>query len=177
MRALTGRQRLFVQNMVETGGNALRSALMAGAGAESPDAFRRENAARASAYRWQQDPKVLLALKEAADKTLRAGAIEASSYFRELVTNVKAKDSDRLRAANRLLELAGLGTVAQVQVDHRVRVSREDGIAQVMELAPKLGLDPKQLLSNIGITIDAEFEDVADVAITWEETPDVDETW
>lgn len=178
MRALHPRARKFVQFMTETGGNVLRSALMAGAGSDSQSPLHREHAARTAGYRWMQTPKVLLALKEAADATLRGGAIEASQYMRDLVTNPKAKDNDRLRAANRLLELAGLGVVQQIKVDHRVSLTREEGIARVMEIAPQLKLDPVQLLGSVGITIDAEFEDVVDVDLgEWEETPDVDETW
>jgi len=149
MRALTDGQRRFVIALLETGARDQKlAATMAG---YSP------TTAANMGCRMAHMPAVQLAMREEAEKRLRAGALLGASVMIEIASDVMHKD--RFKAADRLLGAAGL-TVETVQrhiiEDHRSDNELRDAI---VSMAKKHGLDPAKLLGDKNV-IDAEFTEV-----------------
>lgn len=150
MRALTDGQKRFVIAMLETGGaNVTRAAVMAGYG---------EIGAQQTGSRLQHQPSIQIAMREEAEKRLRAGAILGASVIIEIAADPSHKD--RFKAAERLLGQAGLGieTVQRhIIEDHRKDNEIEDAIIM---MAKRHGLDPAKLLGKKADVVDAEFTEV-----------------
>ena len=167
MLALSKPMRCFVVALLETGGiDATRAAGAAGYGGT-------QNSQWQAAHRLSHNPKVMLAIKEEADKRLRAGAILAASALVEICGDVRHKD--RFKAAQELLNRAGL----IVQTEHKVIVEDNrttDEIEQaIILLARRNGIDPTKLLgpankaAQKAEAIDGEFEEVDDLSDLMEE--------
>lgn len=152
-QALNDRQQRFVIAMCENGGaNAKRCAQIAGYTGD-------DNTLGVTAHRLSHDDKVLAALKEEADRRLRGGAVLGASVLVEIANDPTHKD--RFRAADRLLERAGLLVIQTNKniVEHTV--NEEDVKTRIAKAARELGLDPKVFLgaaaAQLPAPIDAEF--------------------
>lgn len=160
MAALSPLQRRFVIAMCETGGgNASLAYRMAG-----PNTVN-ENTIKVAASLLLHTDKVLLAIREEADRRCRSGAILGASALSEIAMDTTHKD--RFKAASALLDRAGLGLVQKSEVVH-VHKNDEEAIERIRTLAKVLGLDAQKLLGHAGATVsppaeaplDVEFEDV-----------------
>lgn len=160
MRAINPKQRAFVRAFVLTGGsNATRACAMSGYGDT-------EGSRRATAWRLTHDPKILAAIKEAADSMLRANILIGSQVLVEIAQNPHHKD--RFKAAQALLDRGGLIVAAQHNVN--LNITEETPNSQIIDrikvLSSQLGLDPSVLLGREASkslpppSIDAEFEEV-----------------
>lgn len=155
MQALTNLQRGFVLAKLQNpNGTDIEAALAAGVTGKTAASVR------TSAHYLSHNPKVLEAIKEQAERMLHSGAILAAGVIIEIATDPMHKD--RLKAADRLLGMAGLGIVTE----HRVTVTHQsdaEKIAEIKKLTERLGFDKTQtraLLGSAGV-VDAEFVEVA----------------
>lgn len=156
MLALTPRQRAFVYALVETGGNATQAALAAGYGAESETHDKKVATCRTRGYQLAHDEKILTAIKEEASKRLNSGALLAASALLEIVLDPKHKS--RLKAIEVLLDRSGLVVKNESTLNINVNGgSDSDAVARIKDLSGKLGIDPRVLLGNAGVVVDAEF--------------------
>jgi phage terminase small subunit len=155
MLALTEMQQRFVYALVEYGGDATKAAAHAG--------YSKGNGNHQSvaAHRNMHDPRVLLAIREEADKRIRGGALLGASVLIEL-TKYADKDSVRLKAAVELLNRTGLSFVQKHEVVHKDERSDRELEAYITLIARKHGLRPVELLGYDPEkeAIDADFEDV-----------------
>lgn len=154
MRDLTDKQRRFVIAMCETGGaNYAKSARMAGYQGN-------DNVMRVQGHRLAHDEKILRALREEADRRVRSGALLGASVLIEIANDPLHKD--RFKAADRLLERAGLLVVQTNKTIHEHTVNDEDVKLKIMAACKELGLDPRKFLGDavpgaLPAPIDAEF--------------------
>lgn len=167
MKALSEPQRAFVNALIETGAeDYTRAAAMAGYGGT-------EGSRRVSACKLMQNPKVLAAMREEADRRIHGSVLLATAALEEIVRDKQHKD--RFKAADRLLERAGL----IVETSHRVTVednrTTEEIEKRVTELAVKYGLNPKQLLGRVSTGV-AEKNNAVDAEFT-EVPPEDEEVW
>lgn len=151
--ALNDRQQKFVIAMCETGGkDHTLCAEMAGYSGNKDTLY-------VTAHRLAHDEKVLRALREEADRRVRSGAILGASVLIEIANDPTHKD--RFRAADRLLERAGLLVVQTNKNVIEHTVNEEDLKARIARAARELGLDPKVFLgasaAALPAPIDAEF--------------------
>jgi phage terminase small subunit len=163
MLAITPPQRAFVVALLESG--ARDNSLAAGIAGYGNTEGTRWNAG----HRLSRHPKIQAAIKEEADRRLRAGAILAASALIEIAGNAQHKD--RFKASVELLNRAGL----LVETQHRViveddrRTTREIEEAIVL-MAKRNGLDPATLLGSHARTmvvpdvVDAEYTEVDDLS-------------
>lgn len=98
------------------------------------------------------------AIAEQADSHLRSGVLLAASVLTEILEDPNHKD--RLKAAKMMLEHAKVIVPPEQVIEVKHTVNQKEQIAQIKSMAEKLGLDPRQLLGQYGVTVDAEFEDV-----------------
>lgn len=153
MLELTEPQRMFVLHYANSGGrNAAEAARLAGYGnsAESQ---------AVSASRMLRQPRILAALREVADRRLKSGAILAASAIVEIANDPLHRD--RFKAANELLNRAGLvveGISRVIVEDHR---TVEEIERRVRDLAVRVGIDPEKLLGQSQV-IDGDFEELDD---------------
>lgn len=164
MRTINPKQRAFVRAFVLTGGsNATRAAIISGYG-------NTDDSSKAAAYRLVHDPKILAAIKEAADGMLRANILIGSAVLVEIANTPNHKD--RFKAAQALLDRGGL--IVATQHNANITITEDTPSAQVIDrikyLADRLGLDPALLLGRDASKAaslpapadyaDAEFEEV-----------------
>lgn len=146
----TDRQRLFVVAMLETGGRNISDAARLAGYADNGNGTIRVLASRLS-----HDEKILAAMSEESTRRLQSGQILAVSTVLSIMDNGAAKDSDRLKAAEMLMNRTGMHATSEHKVTTQ-DISRTDD--EVMErikfLAKNLGLDPKALAREHGIVID-----------------------
>lgn len=155
MLALNPRQRAFVIAMIETGqDNHTRCARMAGYYNGN------DNALRVTAFRLAHDDKIQAAIVEQAGRRMKAGTIMATSALLSIASNQMHKD--QLRAAVEILNRTGLHAVSETKITHEHIMDDKQSIQRVVELARSLKIDPRQLLGQYGVTLDAEFEEVAE---------------
>lgn len=151
MLALTEPQRQFVLHYCNTGGiNAAEAARRAGYGDNS-------NSQAVIASRMLRQPRILAALREVADRRLKAGAIMAASAVVEIAQDPLHRD--RFKAATELLNRAGLvveGISRVIVEDHR---TVEEIERRVRDLAERLGIDPEKLLGQSQI-IKGDYTDL-----------------
>lgn len=159
MLALNAGQRRFVVALLETGATDNTAAAgLAGYGGT-------EGSRRVAAWHLAHNPKVQAAIKEEADRRLRAGALLAASALVEIAGDMRHKD--RFKAAVELLNRAGL----IVQTEHKVIVEdnrlTQEIEAGIVALANRLNIDPVKLLGQ-GVpspqktaeVVDAEYSEV-----------------
>ena len=160
MAALNDRQRAFVGAMLETGGQPGRHSEAARrAGYEgSPDVVK------VAAHRLAHNPKIQAAIREEAERRVHSGAILGASVLVEIAADPQHKD--RFKAATRLLDMAGLIVTTQHKVTVEHTGDDTEKIRLAIAMAKRLGIDPKKLLGEAGVSaaevdaIDAEFEEV-----------------
>jgi phage terminase small subunit len=159
MQALTPPQQRFVIAMVQTGGRCnARAAAMAGYGGT-------EEARWNAGYRLAHNAKVIAAIREEAERTLRSAPILATAVLFDIANDPAHKD--RFKAAVELFNRAGM----IVQTEHKViveddRRTRHEIEEAIILLAKRNGLDPTKLLGSpakAAVTpdvVDADYEEV-----------------
>lgn len=146
MSCLTDQQHLFVQVLTTTvGKNGQPDPDRAGAAAGFHKGY---------GYNLMRNPRILAAVREEAAKRLQLGALVGVNVMLEIASNATHKD--QFGAAKHLAKLNGFVEVQKVEVDHK-HESQAEMIARVVANAKMLGLDPKELLGQAGVVIDAEF--------------------
>ena len=175
MRKILPQQRAFVVAYVETGGrNGAAAARAAGYAPNNP------GAQRVTAYRLLHDDKVLAAIKEVADKQLRASIIIGTDALIEIASDPSHKD--RLKAATELVNRGGLiaATAHNINVNVTDNRTPEEMLTRINVLAKGLGIDPDALLGSASgraalpapqEIIDAEYEEVEPVSVDSDEDP------
>ena len=158
MEALSAGYRAYAWCRVIHGMSRARAAEASGYAADTPDL------AKVTGYRLEHDPRIQDAIAELARGLMRS---EGPRSIRTLVAvrdDPKAKHSDKIKAAEALLDRCGLGAISQHQhvVEHRLSEDQLD--RRILELAKELGLgaeEAKKLLVDQSKVIDAEFAEVA----------------
>ena len=160
MRELTEKQQRFVIALVEIGGNQTKAAALAG----YSQAGRMHSTLATLNMR---NEKVIAAIKEEADKRLRAGTLLASSVLIEIAGNSMHKD--QLKAATELLNRGGLMTVQKIEIAHTLELKkRNENEATIIEEGAARGLTPRQALGYDPSHIeDADFTEVTEDEIEW----------
>ncbi len=157
MQALTPMQRRYVLALIEPqkpGADGMNGTAAAEAAGYQGD--RKKLAEIGS--RLRHNPKVVAAIHEEALKHLMGARLLATRVLTEIAGDVTQKGADRLKAADMILNRTGIieETKSEVVVTHRR--DPKEVIGDIVQMAKKLNLDPKQLLGAHGIVIDAEFE-------------------
>ena len=151
MLALTEPQRMFVLHYCDTGGiNASEAARRAGYG-------NNKDSQAVTASRMLRQPRILAALREVADRRLKAGAIMAASAIVEIAGD--SMHRDRFKAATELLNRAGLvveGVSRVIVEDHR---TVEEIERRIRDLAERLGIDADKMLGQ-SMVIDGDVTDL-----------------
>lgn len=156
--ALTEMQAKFVDGLV-IGMSNTQAARAAGYSAGDPAVVK------AIAHKLAHNPKVLAAIREAADLALRSKGLAAINVLGEILEDPCAENKDRLRAAAEILNRSGFGPQSEhtVKVEH-VEKTDQEKVASIVRMARQLGLDPRKLLGQAGVdpaTItDAEFTEI-----------------
>lgn len=166
MAALTEGQKGFVLAMLDTGGANL-SLCYRSAYQDAKD----EVGIRVNAHRLAHSEKIQAAILEEGRRRLNTGGILAVNTVLKLCNS--ANENVRLRAAQTVMDrVPGLSAMTM----HKVEVARPESekqlIREVFELSKQLGLDPRQLLGQQGIAIDAEFEEITALGISSADDPD-----
>ena len=156
MSALTEKQQAFVIAMLETGGGNHALAARVAGYADT------DGAARVRGHQNMRNLKILAALREEADKRIRSGALLGASALWEIAKDTTHKD--RFKASVELLNRSGLQVVTQHKVIVEDNRSQEEIVARAVALAQKLGVDPKKLLADYGVVLDADFTIVEEQA-------------
>lgn len=160
MLALNDRQRAFVYHLVDQGGsNYTRAASKAGY--EGDVATLQVQGSRLA-----HDERIAAAMVEEARRRLHATALLAASELHKIVEDETTSKTIKLRAIQMVLNRTGLGSSQTHLVKHEVTVTDQEKIANIQEMASKLGLDPAKLLGSYGITIDADFEEIPNKQLT-----------
>lgn len=148
MRALSPQQRAFVLAYVEDGkANNSAAARAAGYGDTSPTVEQAKTAAKVAGWRLIHDPRVLAAIRELAQSRLNASAYHAANVLVEIAEDPTHKD--RFRAAEMLMNRAGMIVATEQKVVHEHRVEHRSTILERIEaLASKHGIDPARLLAG-----------------------------
>lgn len=145
----TERQRRFVYAMAQSGGrHPTRCYLEAG---YEPTT---NNSANVGAFKLAHDERILAAIREVSHRIMGRAAMAASNLLAQIVEDEDAKVGVRMKAAQMILNRTGLHETTEHVVKVEKKLSNTERIEQAVALAKSLGLDPKQLLGNIGITID-----------------------
>lgn len=153
MAALRPRQRAFVIAMLETGeDNHTRCAMMAGYGGT-------ESSIRVQAFRLAHDEKIQAAIVEQAGRRMKTGAIMATGTLLSIAKNPVHKD--QLKAAVEILNRSGLHAITETKHTVEHTINDKAMVAKVVELAKGLNIDPKVLLGQYGVVLDAEFTEIA----------------
>lgn len=170
MRKLSPKQRAFVLAYVSLGGQNATAAAKASGYGTTPESQR------VAAYRLTHDDKVLAAIREEADKTIRSSILLGTQALIEIAETAHHKD--RFKAAVELINRGGLLVTTQHNVNVNVNDSRTDKevVANIERMAKQLGLDPGKLLGQaLGVQalpapVDAEFV-VVDDGVETDEDP------
>jgi len=163
MKALTERQRAFVDHYVETGGMKPLASAKAAGYAEGEGTS--SSALAVATHRLVHNTRVMAAVKEEADRRLRMGVVLGASIVMQIAADPMHKD--QYKAAVRLLDHAGLLIEHKQVIEVTHNISEKEKIEEVKLLAQQLGLDPMKLLGHAGVVTDAEFVPV--VKDTWED--------
>ncbi len=153
MRALNENQRAFVHALVETGGRRAEAAKLAGYECNSPESFR------STADYVMRNAKVQEAILEEGRRQMGGLAIQASQVLAQFIDgSISCPPSTRLRAIE--MAMNRIGMHAKTEHEMTITDNRTDGdvVKQIAMLAQQMGMDPKTLLGNQGVTIDADFK-------------------
>jgi hypothetical protein len=149
MRLLGPESQRFVMEYLLVGGNIdLAETALVEAGALAPGKV----SAKRQVMDMLRNTKVLSAIREEADKRMKAAAILGASVLVEIANDKFHKD--RLKAATELLNRSGLVVEDVSRVIVEDSRSTEEIVKRVTALATKVGVDPRKLLGNV---IDAEY--------------------
>jgi phage terminase small subunit len=143
---LTRRQTAFVKAHVQLGGkNATQAAIMAGYSAAKGKA-----GPAVQAHMLLRMPHVLAAIKEEAERSLRAGVAMAANTLAELAENAQS-ESVRLQAAAQLLDRGGLMLKSVSEHHHVIEDKRSDSELRerIAHLQRELGLSARVIPGEI----------------------------
>jgi hypothetical protein len=164
MLALTPRQRKFVTVLLTSGRN--NHAAAAGLAGYQGTA----DTLAVTGHRLAHDQRVLRAIREEADRRIRAHAVLATSVLIEIAEDPMAQNKDKLKAVEMLLNRGGLHAITESkQIIEHHDLSGKALIERARQLAGELGMDVTKLLGTAGVsevaapkpeTIDAEFTEV-----------------
>lgn len=108
------------------------------------------------AHRLAHDERIQAAMLEEAQRRMGAALPLATAAVVQIMTQA-TKNSERLKAAAMIFNRAGMSE----KTEHTVTVTRtetpEQKIERAIRLAKELGLDPKQILGNVGIALPKEL--------------------
>lgn len=155
MQALnTDRQRAFVVALVNKGGRSDKFVTAYLEAGYSPT--QSERGLYQNAYNLAHDERVITAIREVSLSRMGAAALAASSYLVEILqsddTNIKP--SLKMKAAAMILNRTGLHETTEHKVTVEKKLSETEKVERAIALASKLGLDPKELLGRVGVSID-----------------------
>jgi phage terminase small subunit len=137
LRKLTGKQRRFVEIMVENVGILpSKAAELAGY--------------KQSGWRLMQDQDVIAAIHEVAGRRLRAHALVGADVLVRLALDDGVAPAVRLKAAGTLLDRVGLGGEQNINVNH----NHSDNTGKALEAraraaAGRLGMDPEEVVRRL----------------------------
>ena len=155
MSALTERQRQFVlAKVLSVDGNDTSAAAAAGYSGN-------RDALAVAASRLNNHPKIQAAIQEEAELRLHGAKLLATRVLVDIASNVKEKGSDRLKAAGMILNRVGMSEKTEHHVVVDNRVTTQQLIRDITELARKTGMDPSKVLGSVGVAIDADFSVVS----------------
>lgn len=156
MRDCTAQQRVFVTALLDGGSHMKPTDAAALAGFSNPRAYSHE---------LMQMSRVQAAIKEVALAKLKSSALIGADVLISLAQDMRAPHSVQLKAAERLLDQADLivATKHEVSVEHKL--TREQKILKAIQVCKLLGLDPREKLGLVGITVDAEFREIKSAEI------------
>lgn len=159
MQALTELQRNFVVALVTTGARNKHLAMRM-AGYQGND-----NVIDVGAHRMGNNPKVQAAIKEEADKLLRAGGLLGAAVLIEIAGDPMHKD--RFKAGVELLNRTGLIVATEHKVTVEDKRTNDEMLTAIFLMAKRQGLDPATLLGKEDARkaekiIDGEFTEVVD---------------
>lgn len=110
-------------------------------------------ALKVTAHRMAHDERIQAAILEETHRRLGAALPMATAAVVKVLATGKA--NEQLKAAEMIYNRAGV----IVKTEHTVKVekvmSNEEKVSHAIDLATKLGLDPKALLGKAGIQIEA----------------------
>lgn len=155
MRECTEKERAFVIALYHYGGNRTQAA--AAAGYSTSD---NRNALAVAGHVTYHRPRVQAAIKEWAAQTPLADLMPAAlAAWKQIIEDEAHKDRAKMviEAANR----AGLHAVSEHKLTVEHRDDRREKIVALIELAKRLGQDPKALLGAATDVTDADFEVLA----------------
>lgn len=151
MLALSERQRAFVVQVVHHGVNYARA--YHAAGYEGDPTALKNNGSRLA-----RRPDVIAAIQEEGSRAIRGHVATAISTLVEISSGSHYSPRDRTRASEALLDRGGFGR----QTEHKVTVERPNTVAEqvarIRQMAKDLGIDPRELLGQAGVVVDADFK-------------------
>lgn len=150
MSACTEMQQKFVLGHIYYQGQACgRAAAEAGYSVNTADQI---------GHNLLRNTRVQEAIHEEATRQLHSSVALGLGVIMEIAMSPGHKD--RLKAAKMLAEGGRLITPADQVVVVKRTTDETEQVKAITALANKLGLDPRELLGQYGVVIDAEFEDV-----------------
>lgn len=157
--ALTEQQQRWLDEYIINGGKATDAALAAGYGSNSPDEKSRKQAARIAGYDATRNHKILDAMNEEAGLRLRLGGILGINVMFDIANDIGHKD--RYKAAKELMGHNGFQLITEQKITVVQTKNEAEKVQDAVEMALKLGIDPRQLLGKYGYVVDADFKVIA----------------
>lgn len=173
MRALgSDRQRAFVFAYVMGGGRNYRAAYI-----EAGYTAANNNVVGVEAYKLAHDDRILAAIREESAKRLGRAGAAAADFLARIVEDEDMKKTLRLKASLEVLNRIGIHAMTEHKVTVEKRMNPQEKIEHAMALAKALGLDPKKLLGQAGVSLPSpgrvEGSDMSEITEA-EIVPDVD---
>lgn len=160
MLALNLAQRRFVLAMIEFPGiTQSKAAQLAGYS-------NIKLAAKVRGHHLSHNEKVLAAIREVADRSMRSQSLMAANVLAEIAADSKIDANARLKAAGMLLDRTGFGAAQTINVNKTVTDVTEKGIEDRLQRAMArlrhIGRDPAELLGLGAPVVEAEFSEIKD---------------
>ena len=106
-------------------------------------------------FELMRQDSIMAAIREEATKRLAGAALLGVTVMLDIAMDPTHKD--QFRAAKELMGINGFTAEQRIVVEHISPQGREI-IQQVRAMAEQLGLDPRLLIEQTGVIIDADFE-------------------
>ena len=144
MSALKPRQQLFVEALLDTGGDSATAAA-AEAGYEG-DSY---GSLKVQAFRLMRSDKILAALREESVKRMMGATVVAVSQLVKLASNA-VQEKDKLKAIEMILNRTGMQAISE----HKVSVSHDDRprdelVKEFLGLVQDAGIDRRELAMTL----------------------------
>jgi hypothetical protein len=162
MLKISPQQRAWVMAYLDANDeNASGAARRSGYGKDSATPAQAQEAQKRAGYRNVHSEDVLEAIRELAQEKFRISGFKAVAALMEIVKDPTHKD--HFKAIERVLAQNGMVAALQVEHNHKHSLDEAQQIEKVVQLARRLGMDPRTLLGTAGVEwVDAEFVDVTD---------------